>query len=85
MSDSRGRRITPTVVVPSPAARALASSARPGTNAERDARELERLAAKRKRDMGPGIDRGGARLVNDKRRQGFMDDDDTAEVIDEDD
>lgn len=55
------------------------------TNAEREARELQRIAEKRKRDMGPGIDKGGARLANDKRRQGFVDDDDTAEVVDEDD
>lgn len=71
--------------MPSPAAAAAAATPRGMTNAEREARELQRIAEKRKRDMGPGIDKGGARLANDKRRQGFVDDDDTAEVVDEDD
>ena len=72
-------------MVPSLAALAAASTPRGMTNAEREARELQRVAEKRKRDMGPGIDKGGARLANDKRRMGFVDDDDMAEVVDADD
>jgi hypothetical protein len=37
------------------------------------------MVAQKKRVGGPGIDRGGATLVNDKRRKGFSDDDQTEE------
>jgi predicted DNA-binding WGR domain protein len=35
----------------------------------------------KKRIGGPGIDRGGATLVNEKRRRGFVDNDDTEEEL----
>jgi len=81
LSDSHGRRLTPRVVVPAPPT-APAGPAR--SNAHEAALEVEREATKRKRAIGIGIDKGGARLVNDKRRQGFIDDDDTAMVVDDD-
>lgn len=37
---------------------------------------------KRKREIGPGVDRGGARLATPKRRQGFVDDEDFEEIVD---
>ena len=46
---------------------------------------MQRLAEKRKREIGPGIDKGGATLVNDKRRHGFVDDEEDDEVVDRDD
>jgi hypothetical protein len=41
----------------------------------------DRLAAHKMRLGGPGMDRGGATLVNEKRRKGFSDDDQTEEEI----
>jgi hypothetical protein len=36
---------------------------------------------KKKRDVGPGVDKGGARLVTPKRRRGFNDSEDFDEMI----
>ncbi|KAH8731148.1 hypothetical protein GQ44DRAFT_746485 [Phaeosphaeriaceae sp. PMI808] len=41
----------------------------------------ERLFSRNKRIGGPGMDRGGATLVNDKRRRGFSDDNGTEEEL----
>lgn len=52
----------------------------PKASQEQIARETQdRLVAQKKRVGGPGIDRGGATLVNEKRRKGFLDDDQTEE------
>jgi hypothetical protein len=40
-----------------------------------------KLIAQKKRVGGPGMDRGGATLVNDKRRRGFSDNDDIEEQL----
>ena len=82
LSDAHGRHLTPRVVVPAPPTAPASGPAR--SNAHEAALEVEREATKRKRAIGVGIDKGGARLVNDKRRQGFIDDDDTAMVVDND-
>lgn len=37
--------------------------------------------SQKKRTGGPGMDRGGARLVNDKRRKGFNDNSGTEEEL----
>jgi hypothetical protein len=37
------------------------------------------LASQKKRLGGPGMDRGGATLVTEKRRRGFSDNDETEE------
>ncbi|KAJ4296589.1 hypothetical protein N0V90_006636 [Kalmusia sp. IMI 367209] len=43
---------------------------------EQEARDVQtRLIAQKKRLGGPGMDRGGATLVNEKRRRGFIDND----------
>ncbi|KAL5393520.1 hypothetical protein DPSP01_000335 [Paraphaeosphaeria sporulosa] len=43
----------------------------------------KRLVAQKKRIGGPGMDRGGATLVNEKRRKGFVEnDDDEEELVD---
>lgn len=81
LSDAQGRRVTPRVVIPVQQASAPHP---PRSSAHEKALEVERQAAKRKRDIGVGIDKGGARLATDKRRQGFIDDDDTAMVVDDD-
>ena len=49
---------------------------------ERDtAVEVQKAIEKKKREIGPGIDRGGATLANPKRRTGFVDDEDFEEII----
>jgi hypothetical protein len=37
--------------------------------------------AKRKREIGLGVDREGATFANEKRRAGFVDDEDGDEVL----
>jgi len=75
MSDRQGRRVTPQIV-PSDS-----ESSRKRSKAE----QSQRAAELKKRQIGLGVDKVGARLVNDKRRQGFLDDDDTMEIVDEED
>lgn len=42
-----------------------------------------RLVSQKRRIGGPGMDRGGATLVNDKRRRGFLDSSDIeGELVD---
>lgn len=85
VSDSRGRRVTPAIVVPNAdAAAAAEGEGRQGTQAERYARELEKQAEKRKREMGVGIDKGGATLADQKRRKAFVDDEVEERVVDPD-
>ena len=46
----------------------------PKTDLENEARDVQqRMVAQKKRTGGPGMDRGGATLVNDKRRRVFID------------
>jgi hypothetical protein len=54
------------------------------TTQEQEAREAHsRLVAQKKRIGGPGMDRGGATLVNDKRRRGLLESDETeGELVD---
>lgn len=82
MSDSRGRRVTPRVVVPEVPPE---EAQRKRTAAEKEADQTRKVAEQRARLIGPGIDREGATLVNDKRRQGFLDDVEVMEVVDDDD
>lgn len=93
LSDAQGRQVTPRITVdhdrveedhlpthtPSSAPRRV----RPLKNTqEREAREAqERLVSQKRRIGGPGMDRGGATLVNDKRRKGFLDGDGTEEEL----
>lgn len=50
---------------------------------EQEAVEAQRaMVALKKRIGGPGIDRGGATLVNEKRRRGFVDNDEEEQFID---
>ncbi|KAF2189730.1 hypothetical protein K469DRAFT_700984 [Zopfia rhizophila CBS 207.26] len=52
----------------------------PRINQEQEAREtLRQMVSQKKRVGGPGIDRGGASFVNEKRRKGFSDNDETEE------
>lgn len=94
MSDTQDRRVTPRITVgPSRAERDYTLSPNhtstsrgrgrpPKTTKEQDAHEAqERLVTQKKRIGGPGMDRGGATLVNDKRRRGFNDSDGAEEEI----
>lgn len=52
------------------------------TTAEQEAREAhERLVSHKKRIGGPGMDRGGATLVNAKRRRGLIDSEGTEDEL----
>lgn len=53
----------------------------PKKSQEQVAQDVERAMVKKKREVGPGVDRGGARLVTEKRRLGFNDDEDFDEEI----
>lgn len=49
---------------------------------EQEARDTQdRLVSKKRRTGGPGMDRGGATLVNDKRRRGFTHSDEMEEEL----
>lgn len=54
---------------------------RPAKSAqEQDARDTQdRLVSQKRRLGGPGMDRGGATLVTEKRRRGLLDSDGTEE------
>ena len=43
--------------------------------------EEQKAVERKKRDIGPGIDRGGATLANPKRRTGFIDDEEFEEIV----
>ncbi|KAF2496264.1 hypothetical protein BU16DRAFT_459943 [Lophium mytilinum] len=95
MSDHRARRVTPRITAPSSLHdnprddRATSSAAPeparrgrpPKPSQEQVAQETEQAMLKKKRDIGPGVDRGGARLVTPKRRRGFDDAEDFDELI----
>lgn len=53
----------------------------PKKSKEQVAQDVETAMVKKKREIGPGVDRGGARLVTEKRRLGFNDDEDFDEEI----
>lgn len=94
LSDAQGRRVTPRITAdPSRAQRdhtlsdnhASTSRGRgrpPKNTKEQEAHEAqERLVSQKKRIGGPGMDRDGATLVNDKRRRGFNDSDGIEEEL----
>lgn len=94
MSDAHGRRVTPRITADSehfssndlssePAMSALRGRGRPPKNAqEQEARDTQnRLVSLKRRMGGPGMDRGGATLVNEKRRRGLVDSDGTEEEL----
>lgn len=92
LSDARGRRVTPRIEVSDERARAAADPRVAADVGRRRARltgdeaadEVRAGEERRRRAIGPGIDRGGARLANEKRRAGFVDDDDEVLVVDDD-
>jgi len=58
---------------------------RPGLKtAQEKAKESEEAAIRRKKEIGAGVDKGGVRLANAKRRQGFRDDEEFEMVVDDD-
>jgi hypothetical protein len=92
LSDAQGRQVTPRITVerdrdqsPShePSYVPRGRGRPPKNTQEREAREAqERLVSQKRRIGGPGMDRGGATLVNDKRRRGFIDGDTEEELVD---
>lgn len=74
--------MTPHIFEPPPPATPVSVIGKPKKKtAEQLAREAEDEYKKKKREIGPGVDRGGSRLVTAKRRQGFVDDEDEDEVM----
>lgn len=89
LSDTNGRRVTPRITAdlsiyenkspvaqqPLPKPRGRGRPPKISLQ-EQDARDLmSKVIANKKRVGGPGIDRGGATFVNEKRRRGFSEDD----------
>ncbi|KAF2088875.1 hypothetical protein K490DRAFT_64087 [Saccharata proteae CBS 121410] len=85
LSDSRGRHLTPKISAPAADARStlLGSKQRPGKDVQK-ALDAQAAMVLKVRQLGPGLDRGGARLANDKRRMGFIDDNDHEEEVSDD-
>lgn len=81
LSDAKGRRITPRISEPPPSATPFSFGKQKKKTAEQLAREAEDGYRQKKQEIGPGVDRGGSRLVTPKRRQGFVDDEDGDEVM----
>ncbi|KAF1840913.1 uncharacterized protein K460DRAFT_410305 [Cucurbitaria berberidis CBS 394.84] len=85
LSDAQGRQVTPRITIDHErfqADKLMCQGAtaiprgrgRPKKAAEHEARDVQaRLVSHKRRIGGPGMDRGGATLVNDKRRKGFND------------
>lgn len=83
LKDSRGRQVTPRITAESSntaqsekvSVKPRGRGRPPKNSAESEAREIMNRMIARKKQLGaPGIDRGGATFVNDKRRRGFSDD-----------
>ncbi|KZM21806.1 uncharacterized protein EKO05_0001746 [Ascochyta rabiei] len=94
LSDAQGRRVTPRITADlerafsSDLSRQLPASAprgrgrRPKNTQEQEARDMQdRLVSRKRRMGGPGMDRGGATLVNEKRRRGLVDSDGMEEEL----
>jgi hypothetical protein len=88
LSDSHGRRVTPridTSVVSNPTERAPATQGpgRPRRNIEQELMTALEARTRRVRQIGPGVDRGGSKIVTEKRRGGFLDDEDFETIIED--
>lgn len=90
LSDAQGRIVTPKIVIPDddqlasdPSAAPRGPGRPPAKTPHEKAKESEEAAISRKRAIGAGVDKGGARLANAKRRQGFQDDEEFEMVVDD--
>ncbi|KAL1792161.1 hypothetical protein ACET3X_009912 [Alternaria dauci] len=94
LSDAQGRQVTPRITVDPARIEALSMSPQapiasgrgrgrpPKRTADQEARDAhDRLVSLKKRIGGPGMDRGGVTLANDKRRRGFIESDETEEEL----
>ncbi|KAL6704008.1 hypothetical protein ACN47E_008859 [Coniothyrium glycines] len=94
LSDAQGRQVTPRITVDANRLEAIMSApqgqvsgprgrGRPPKNMqEQEARDAHaRMIAHKKRLGGPGIDRSGATLVNDKLRRSLIETDETDEIL----
>jgi len=91
LSDAQGRQVTPRIEAPPRASDQPSSVDRPRgpgrppkKTEEQKALESQKQAENKKKTIGPGVDTGGSRLANAKRRQGFLDDEDFERVVDDD-
>lgn len=84
-TDRHGRVSTPRIDVSSDRKQAqdLAQSGpgRPRKTGKQPAVPYQTSLERKKREVGPGIDRGGATLANPRRRLGFLEDADFEEVV----
>lgn len=93
LSDAKGRRVTPKITIPEddeqPNGVSGGPSRGPGRPAAKTphekAKESEDAAIRKKKEIGVGVDKGGVRLANAKRRQGFQDDEEFEMVVDDED
>ncbi|EUC31866.1 hypothetical protein COCCADRAFT_27481 [Bipolaris zeicola 26-R-13] len=92
LSDAQGRQVTPRIIVDPERLEALSLSPPgllsrgrgrpPKRTLEQEARDAhDRLVSLKMRIGGPGMDCGGTTLVNDKRRRGLIDVDETEEEV----
>ena len=94
LSDAQGRQVTPRITVDTEhylantlSSRAPVTTARgqgrpPKNRQEQEAHDTyARLVSQKQRLGGPGMDRGGATLVNTKRRRGLNDNSETEEEL----
>jgi hypothetical protein len=65
----------------SPASRSGQRGRPPKKTGEEKAKEGQAALAKKKREIGLGVDREGATFANEKRRAGFVDDEDGDGVV----
>lgn len=99
LSDSHGRLVTPRIKTPPRTLETSERLELPSNSTltgvkrgrpelakatlEQKALEAEEAHRNKKLQIGVGLDKGGATLANDKRRQGFIDDEDFEVVVDE--
>lgn len=94
LSDAQGRQVTPRITVDPARIEALSmmpqapiASGRgrgrpPKRTVEQEAHDAYgRLVSLKRRIGGPGMDRGGVTLANDKRRRGFIETDEMEEEL----
>lgn len=91
MSDSRGRSVTPVIkpmsniglaesasqIMPARLGRPPAGLSKDERNAQQELQELK----ERKKAVGPSLEKTGVRLANEKRRMGFLDDENFEDIV----
>jgi hypothetical protein len=68
-------------IIDNPSRSMSAGPGRPPAGPERGAREELQKLKERKKAVGPTLEKTGVRLANQKRRMGFLDDENFEEVV----